>query len=54
MKSRDGSGAVESVDDTPGTEGIVAVVIEIVFKRSSSEVTPVGFSQDHPFNQDLG
>ena len=53
MVPRDGMGAIETVDDTPGAEGIVAVVIEIVFERASGEVAPVGPAQDHPLNQDL-
>src|SRR5690554_7058626 len=54
MKSRDGSGTIETVDDPSGTEGVVAMVIEIVFKRASGEVAPVGPSQYHPLNEDLG
>jgi hypothetical protein len=54
MIAGNGVGAVEAVDDPAGTEGIVALGVEKVLKRVAGEVAPVGFTQDHSLNQDLG
>jgi len=54
MVPGDGVGTVEAVDDPAGSEGIIALGVEKVIKREAGEVAPVGFAQDHPFNQDLG
>lgn len=54
MIAGDGVGAVEAVDDTTGTEGIVALGVEKVLERVPGEVAPVRFAQDHPLNEDLG
>ena len=54
MVAGDGVGAVETVDDPAGTEGIIALGVEKVLERVTCEVAPVGFTQDHSLNQDLG
>lgn len=51
MVAGDGVGAVESVDNAPGTEGIVALGVEKVLESVAGEVAPVGFAQDHSLNQ---
>ena len=54
MVPGDGVGTVEAVDDPAGTERIIALGVEKVLERIAGEVAPVGFTQDHSLNQDLG
>ena len=54
MITGDGVGAVEAVDDSAGTEGIVALGVEKVLERVTGEVATVGLSQNHPLHQNLG
>ena len=54
MVPGDGVGTVEAVDDPAGTERVIALGVEKVLERIAGEVAPVGFTQDHSLNQDLG